>query len=243
MVPSLKLEQPPVVNLIKPKLKSDLKLRILTVLLASPLYFSDRNADEKLMARCYRFLHSNLWTGMVLICTSLLFSGCGKISSQIEATFKRPSIQDFKKSEIISNGPGIADGQSELLVVIQLMNSDGSIVKLFRPTYEIVSGTGVTASACTTSNNNGVSTCVLKSAQAGTKRISVTNIEIPLQADVVFNQPPAGKPNFGLAVANKMQIQGAHTLTATIGNQEPGAVRTSGTYKLFGGVQGEAFSR
>lgn len=173
----------------------------------------------------------------------LLFSasGCGKISGEISANFNR--VQDFKRSEIISNGPAVADGQSELLVVIQLMNTDGSSVKLFKPTYEVVSGTGVTTQACTTSNDNGVSTCILKANTAGTKRISVTNIKIELQADVVFSAPVAGKSMFGLISSTKNQTQSNFALSGSIGNQEPGVVKSNGTFKVYGGVQGEAFSR
>lgn len=149
---------------------------------------------------------------------------------------------DFMKSEIISNGPGIADGQSELLMIVHLVNSNGSKVKDFTPIYQVVSGSAVFASACTASNVNGVSTCVLKSTQAGVKRVSLTNIGIQLEADFVFNTP-APKPLLGLIAADKKQTSGTYTLSATIGSQEPAVVKTSGTYKLFGGVQGEAFSQ
>lgn len=177
---------------------------------------------------------------MVLCPLFILLSGCGELSNKILATFNRG--QDFQRSEIINNGPGIADGQSELLMAIQLMNSDGSVVKQFKPTYEIISGTGVIPAACTTSNINGVSTCLLKATQPGVKRVSVTNIKITLEGDITFNTPTA-KPILGLASASKKQTSGTYTLSATVGAQEPGPVKTSGTYKLFGGVQGEGFSR
>jgi hypothetical protein len=199
-------------------------------------------ADKIGMGCQINIIHSHLIKITALACLSLIFVACGKLSSQIEASFKRPSTQDFAKSEIINNGPGIADGQSELLVVIQLMNSDGTSVALFKPTYEIIAGTGVTASACITSNVNGVSTCVLKSVQAGLKRISVTNIPITLNADVLFNQP-AGKSLFGLTSASKTQTQSGYKLSATVGSEVPGAIKKSGTYNLYGGFQGEVFSR
>ncbi len=166
--------------------------------------------------------------------------GC-MVSDQVQAQFDR--VQDFKKSEIISNGPAVADGQSELLVVIQLMNTDGSAVKLFKPAYEVIAGSGVSAQACTSSNENGVSTCVLKASLAGTKTISVTNIKIDLKADVVFNAPIAGKAMFGLISATKNHSQNGFNLSASIGNQEPKPVQSSGAFKVYGGVQGEVFSR
>ncbi len=185
------------------------------------------------------YINSILYCAQSL-CVALLTSGC-MLSDQVHVQFDR--VQDFKRSEIISNGPAVADGQSELLVVIQLMNTDGSSVKLFKPIYEVISGTGVTAQACTTSNENGVSTCVLKSSEAGTKRISVTNIKIDLQSDVVFSAPVPGKAMFGLISATKNQTQGNFQLSASIGNQEPGVVKSSGAFKVYGGVQGEVFSR
>ncbi len=188
----------------------------------------------------FNFMKTTFGAGQALAML-IFFTGCGKISDKIDAKFSR--VQDFKRSEIITNGPAVADGQSELLVVVQLMNTDGSSVKLFKPTYEVVSGSGVAAQACTTSNENGVSTCVLKSSEAGTKRISITNIKIELQADVVFNSPTPGKAMFGLIAVTKDQTQSSFNLKSSIGNQEPGVVKTSGAFKVYGGVQGEAFSR
>jgi hypothetical protein len=196
------------------------------------------------MTQSIVLLNSNrLYFSKCLAALGLVFivTGCGKTSGEISATFNR--VQDFKRSEIISNGPAAADGSSELLVVIQLMNTDGSPVKLFRPTYEVVSGAVLIAQACTTSNINGVSTCVLKANTAGTRRIAVTNIQIALQAEVVFTAPTTGKSIFGLISSTKNQTQSNFGLSASIGSQEPGVVKSSGTFKVYGGVQGEAFSR
>ncbi len=192
-----------------------------------------------MLKTCY----SNIGISSLLFFVSLPgLLGCGKLSNEVSATFTKPSVQDFARSQVINNGPGIADGQSELLVVIQLMNSDGTPVKLFQPTYSIISGAGVAAQACTTSNINGVSTCVLKASQAGVKRLSITNITISLEADVIFNQP-GRKPVMGLISASNSQTQAGVKIQASLGNQEPVPVQTSGPVKLFGGVQGEAFSR
>lgn len=170
----------------------------------------------------------------------LFLTSCGNISGQISSSFR---AVDFEKSEIISNGPAYADGQSELLMVIQLMNSDNSVVKDHKPTYKIISGTGVNASECTTSNANGVSTCVLKATQAGTKRVKVTNIKVNLEKDLLFINPPIGKSMMTLVATTKKQTSGTHVLEASVGNQEPDAVKASGTYKLYGGFQGDVFSR
>lgn len=171
----------------------------------------------------------------------LCLVGCGEITAGIESLFERDP-NDFRKSEIISDSPAVADGQSELLMVISLVNSDGNPVKDYRPTYDVIAGTGVHASICTTSNNNGVSTCILKSSQAGTKRVSVTNIQIQLQADLVFENPTK-KPIFGFTSASTTQSVGTVQLSGSFGALESTTVNTNGNFKLYGGVQGEAFSQ
>lgn len=190
-----------------------------------------------------RSFKSNTYGSLALklniICSWLTLAGCN-VSGGISSKFR--SV-DFEKSEIISNGPAYADGQAELLMVVQLMNSDNSAVKDYKPTYEVVSGAAVNATECTTSNANGVSTCVLKSTVAGTKRVKVTNIKVDLQKDLVFINPPAGKAMMDMAPATKKQTSGTHILNANLGNPVPQAVKTTGTHKLYGGFQGEVFSR
>jgi hypothetical protein len=174
----------------------------------------------------------------------LWLSACGPIDGKIHLWGS--TLPDFARSEIIQNGPAIADGSSELLVAVNLMNTDGSSVKLFKPTYEIVSGGGVQGSECTTSNNNGISTCILKSTQAGVKKFSVTNIRIKLERDVVFTPPE--KPGLTSAIVsaakfNKKSAQG-HELSGSVGSLHSQAVITGTSgWKIFGGPEGNAFSR
>ncbi len=170
-------------------------------------------------------------------------SGCS-FDSTIELLKPPESKSDFARSEIIPNGPGVADGQSELRVVIQLMNSDGSSVSLYKPTYEITQGGGVQAQECTTSNNNGVSTCILKSTQAGAKTLKVTNINIDLAKEVVF-LTPGSMNSGGLTVGGgtKNSASGIKLHAAGGGNQPKGLNTTSSGFKLYGGPEGNVFSR
>ncbi len=60
-----------------------------------------------------------------LFCVFASFlAGCGAITGGIEV--KTPAIQDFQKTEILHNGSGIADGVSDLVVMVQLKHSDNS---------------------------------------------------------------------------------------------------------------------
>lgn len=192
------------------------------------------------MGRCSSPYSFRLFVALPLAIATLFLTGCGKISSEVSAIFKGKT--DFARSEIITSGTGVADGSTEMLVVIQLMNSDGTPVKLYKPTYEIVSGSGVTAQECTTSNSNGVSTCILKATQAGTKRLSVTNIKIELQKDLLF-QLPSSKTMLGLASGAKQITTSGYKVSASVATQESAMVRESGGWKFYGGVEGNAASR
>lgn len=155
-------------------------------------------------------------------------------------------VVDFARSEIISNGPVLADGSSEMIVVIQLMNSDGTPIKFFKPSYEIKAGAGVQGSECTTSNIHGVSTCVLKSTQQGVKKFVVTNVKIALEKDLVFLPPTPKGAVTGLVPAAKYKSKAVtgHELTGTIGSVHSEAVKRSPTgWKLYGGPEGNAVSR
>lgn len=178
---------------------------------------------------------------MLLVILLLNLVACGQITASISA--KNPSSleNDFVKSEVISNGPGIADGRSELILVVRLVNSDGSPVYGFRPTYEIVSGTGIIPSDCTLSDNTGTSVCVLRATVAGLKRLSVNNIKIELMRDIDFLAPSGKGHTSGLvvsAIPNNASSSG-HVLQAAI---EPTMadqpkISTSG-WKMSVSVQG-----
>ncbi len=98
-------------------------------------------------SRAERLTHSAWFFSIkyaVLIqsCLALFLCGCGSVSGGItDAT--APVSQDFEKTEIIANGSVAADGVSQLLLAIQLKNSDNSSVADYQPTYDVVSGAGV----------------------------------------------------------------------------------------------------
>lgn len=169
--------------------------------------------------------------------------GCNnKITGKIGLSSFAP---DFKKSQIISNSPGIADGVSNVVLVVQLINSDNSIVVGFTPTLALTNSLGVNSSACTASNSNGVSTCVLRSSVAETVQVSVSNVQsIMLKTNVVFAAPTVSPTQTSTvpSVAYNSTSASGHSISATIGGQSP-LVNTSGNgAKLFGGVLGNVVS-
>jgi hypothetical protein len=148
------------------------------------------------------------------------------LSSQISA--------DFAKTEIITNGPAIADGLSELTVAVQLKNSDNSPVADYRPEYEVVSGSGVIKNDCTKSLNNGLSYCLLKATIGGLKRIRLTNAKVGLESMLQFTSK-VSTPRSGLAARTST----LETATATglkgsfsVGLQTGKVLTSTGGYKL-----------
>ncbi len=186
----------------------------------------------------------NQATALVLFLAafSLSLTACGKISKELTGNLNSINNSDFQKSTIISYGPVIADGTSQMLVIIRLVNSDGSVVTPYQPTYSITPSTGVTTQDCTTSDINGVSTCILTSSQAGTKTLSLTNISATIQAQVTFSSL-TGAPIIGGAAANSTQTKSTFKMSAVIGGPQNPIVSKKGVFTLYGSVKGEEVSR
>ncbi|RYZ93359.1 MAG: hypothetical protein EOP06_01205 [Proteobacteria bacterium] len=186
----------------------------------------------------------NFHISLAFLAAILLSStSCSKLGSGVSFEFDKQAT-DFAKSQIITNGPQAADGVSPLLIVISLQNSNNTPVVNFTPTYQVVSGSLVVSAPCTSSNSNGVSTCILKSHVPGTKRILVDNIIINLTADVVFTLPPAGRSTIAFVSSTKKpQSVGAYKFSGTIGNSDSGIKKQSGTYSFYGSLQGQESSR
>nr|BFD60426.1 hypothetical protein CKG001_25330 [Bdellovibrio sp. CKG001]BFD63841.1 hypothetical protein BdHM001_25220 [Bdellovibrio sp. HM001] len=98
-----------------------------------------------------------------------------------------PSKADFAKSEIYVGSNGKADGLTELEFVIQLMNSDDTVVAGYVPEFSITKGTGVYPLSCSASDEFGISVCSLRASDPGIKTVSVSNIGIALARDMIFD--------------------------------------------------------
>ncbi|RYZ93629.1 MAG: hypothetical protein EOP06_00235 [Proteobacteria bacterium] len=167
---------------------------------------------------------------------ALLLAGCGDVSGKIKTVFDRGLDNDFARSQILAGSPTAADGHSELMIIIQLTNSDGTPVKFFKPTYEVVSGSGITSSACTISDANGISTCIAKATVPGSKRISVSNIKISLESNLIFIAPHSVSV-YEISAGSRDQQKSGFSLKATVGSQAPLVNRSNG-FSLYGGLEG-----
>lgn len=98
---------------------------------------------------------------------------------------------DFLSSKVVTSTRAYADGQSDLTVTLQLMNSDGSPVVDYQITSDLsLSGNGVFAIGCTKSNDQGFVTCVYRAVEWGNKKVLFGNIPVELSHSAEFLEPP-----------------------------------------------------
>jgi hypothetical protein len=186
----------------------------------------------------------------------LNFLGCS-LNTNIERIGATSNINDFLKTEIVVGEPVPADGSSNLLVVIHLKNSDNNPVKEFLPTYTVtanenndsnslsntevsssVMASSVLTSPCTTSDNNGISACVLKSTAAGNLIFKLTNAKVGLSKPIAFIsvKTQSDLKIVSGSLPNGTTLQGSK-VSLTLGEGvESGHHTTSGGYKVKLGV-------
>lgn len=173
----------------------------------------------------------------LLLCLALL--GCGKAPGGLKGLSGGHKV-DFLKTQLIAGAPVAADGVSQLLVGVQLKNSDNSPVSDYLPAYSISSGSGVIKSTCTNSDANGVSACILKSTVPGIKTMQLTNGLVGLSQHVQFIEP-AGFQRMSLVPSSQVRgttPQGS-VAQITLGNQFQGnSLKTAGGYQVKLSVQG-----
>jgi hypothetical protein len=152
---------------------------------------------------------------------------------------------DFEKTEIIASDIGIADGSDELVVAIQLKNSDNSVVEEYKPQYQVVSGSVAYQGPCTKSSNLGISVCILKAIQPGTKKLRLLNAKVGLEKEVLFALRGT-QSTTSLVAASGVQIptSGGYKANLSVGpwvNSK--AVQTPNGYKVYLSVQSSMDSR
>ncbi|RYZ93632.1 MAG: hypothetical protein EOP06_00250 [Proteobacteria bacterium] len=175
---------------------------------------------------------------LILLFLLVQLSGCGYIQGAITVLPGVRSGPDFARSQVLTGSPAAADGHSEILVALQMTNSDGTSVPFYTPTYEVLSGLGVVYSACTNSNVNGVSTCLVRATSPGIKILSFTNVKIDLQADVVFVKP-ASKPVLEVVAAGANVSKSGFQMSGTVGGAQARILNsTASGWKLYGGLEG-----
>ena len=165
---------------------------------------------------------------------ALLLANCS-----MDIAIEDISGPDFLKSKVLSSTTGIADGVSDLVVNVELRNSNDTLVVGHIPTIDLLSGNGITLLDCTASNDNGISTCRLRSTIPGIATISIENIPIELDHDVKFD-PPARDGTFIQIVASAQNNQpttdagnGSYSVTSQIGPAISGQFQEVDGYQIY----------
>jgi hypothetical protein len=180
---------------------------------------------------------------MVLVC-GMVFIASSACSLKGQMKRLKGKI-DFEKTEIIASDIGIADGSDELIVAVQLKNSDNSVVSEYRPEYDIVQGTVAFKGPCTASTDMGISVCILKAIQPGTKKLRLLNAKVGLEKEVLFALRGTSSTS-GLVAGSDVQVgtNGGYKANVSVGPWvSSAAVPTNSGYKVFLSVQGSMDSR
>lgn len=130
---------------------------------------------------------SRLFTLIVQMFLLVLLSGCSFFAS-IDGSAQSVSAvgDDYGKTTLDSPLVMAADGTSAMTVIVHLVNNDNTPIVNFTPTYAVYPSGGVSAGACSASDVNGDSTCVVTSTTAETKSFTLTNAKIGLSRNLKF---------------------------------------------------------
>lgn len=143
---------------------------------------------------------------------------------------------DFQLSEAFVGSHGVADGETPLVVVIRVMNSDNTVVAGFVPEYNITSGTGVIKAACSPSDNFGLALCPIKSTDSGKKVLQFTNLNgFDVEKEVVFDSPVKEATVIGSGGGEVQELSDPRgwKMTGTVGTSTDKVVAESNGWKLY----------
>ena len=162
-----------------------------------------------------------------LVCAAL-FTGCG-----LEVGIEDLST-DFLKTTVISKTVGVADGITELIVTLELKNSNDKLVIGHTPKMKFVSGVNINFLGCSKSNENGHSVCRMRSVYDGTALIRFDEINIELETDVQFS-PPDRNGTFlqVLSAAQHHETITDHKITSQAGAPVLGLYNQVGGHHFF----------
>lgn len=172
----------------------------------------------------------------------LLFSRCVKITGSITDLATRA---DFKKSVLIVSGTAVANGSDQLTVYVRLLNSDGSVITNFTPTYFIQSGKIVQGRPCFPSDDHGLSICILKATSTGTRTLVIDNLKtVVLKEQIQFTPIPRNN-NLLQVVSGSQQFgfAGSYSIRGTVGNATSTLKQVSSGYTVYASVQGAISSK
>ena len=173
----------------------------------------------------------------------LLLANCS-----LDISIDDVSTMDFAHSTILSTTRGVGDGTTSAVVVVLLKNSDDTAVVSHEPELKLVDSNnqsldftneGVTDIKCSKSDNDGISTCTIKSITVGSKRIGFFNIIIELFGEVYFD-PPERNGTFMQIVSSAQIKQDAegYSVTSHTGTAFSGLRQVESGYTIYTSTTG-----
>jgi|GEM_PF-3475688 len=165
----------------------------------------------------------------------LLFSAC-TLEIEVKDISSQPA--DFLLSSIVSTTRGVSDGITELLMTIELKNSDGSFVEGFTPEISIISGIPATFVGCSPSNAAGISVCSFRSSTPGLvtvgTSVGLSNALIELTEDLIFEAPQQSGSFVQIvsSALNNVDANG-YTVTSHIGAPVKGLRQVVNGYVIY----------
>ena len=164
----------------------------------------------------------------------------------IDVSIDNITADDFLKSSVLGTSRGISDGQTGATVVVLLKNSDDSLIENYKPEITFIDnsgssyeGNGITYWDCAASNTSGVSTCVIKSIEVGSRHVLFNNVVVELKSQVYFDAP--SRNGTFLQVVSSGQIDqnaNGYTVTSHTGAPFAGLKQKVNGYTVFTNTTG-----
>ena len=179
----------------------------------------------------------------IFVLAGLMFS---LANCSIDVAIDDVTPNDFLRSTILATSRGVGDGQTSAQVILLLKNSDDSLVVGYKPSFDFVDNggssieeNGVTFFECTVSNDEGISTCVIKSIVVGAKRLLFNNITIDLVGEVFFDPPDRGGTFLRVVSSGQIdQNAGGYSVTSHVGSPFSGLKQEVNGYTVFTNTTG-----
>lgn len=146
----------------------------------------------------------------------LLISSFGLFGCSLDVSVEDLDGNNFSASTIQAIGPFVADSITPATIKIYVMNKGAPVVG-FTPIYK-VSGSGNLLGQCSETDATGLSTCLLRSSVAETKKITLTNPATNASIEVTFSPGLPAKAGFSLSSGGGLQsAAGLYRSTSSIG--------------------------
>jgi len=167
---------------------------------------------------------------------ALLLANC---SLDISVEDISSSGDDFLKSSVLSQTEGISDGLTDLLLTLELRNSDDTLVAGYTPSFEIINGSGATFVGCSVSNENGISVCRFRATISGTKTVAVLDLPIEITEEIVFKAPERSGTFMQIVSSAQNNVDaGGYKVTSHIGAPVQGLRQKVDGYEIFTSTTG-----